>query len=436
MGQYRFEKTTRNRQAFKSECNVLIFACPVTRLINLQVMEKKDSSGVVDGITRLACEVGIPKLVLMDKDATFVKALSEMEFVYQDAAFQLNRELGIEFQTCPVSGHNQHGQVERRIRTVKESLREAGINKEKFHATGLQTLLKLVENQINNMPLGYSYGNDQDNTELLKMISPNMLRLGRNNSRALDGPMRLPRGGELLDRVREVYESWYRIWSQTYIPKLLFRPKWWSDESDLSEGDVVLFQKKDSVLEHEWTYGRIDQLISGRDGKARRAIVQYQNNKEDFKRTTDRSVRCLVKLFSLDDHSIEEDLELLHKKLMVNVVQFPKLFEDLGTSLRMKKSGELPRMPTVLCCSYGSELKSCCCEAHCSFGFYPDVKIQHGLEDLVMRRPVHGYYYYSSSLHSLEDDVVEEDGMDGTTLLQDCECSLSSLLCNLELNLD
>ena len=69
-------------------------------------MEKKDSSGVVDGITRLACEVGIPKLVLMDKDATFVKALSEMEFVYQDAAFQLNRELGIEFQTCPVSGHN------------------------------------------------------------------------------------------------------------------------------------------------------------------------------------------------------------------------------------------------------------------------------------------------------------------------------------------
>ena len=188
--------------------------------------------------------------------------------------------------------------MERHIRIVKESLREAGIDKEKVHATGLQTVIKLVENQINNMPLGYSYGNDQDNTDLLKMISPNMLRLGRNNSRALDGPMRLPRGGELLDRVREVYESWYRVWSQTYIPKLLFRPKWWSEESDLNEGDIVLFRKKESVLEHEWTYGRIDQLILGRDGKARRAIVQYQNINEDFKRTTDRSVRCLVKLFS------------------------------------------------------------------------------------------------------------------------------------------
>ena len=247
----------------------------------------------------------------------------------------------------------------------------------------------------------------------------------------------MPRGGELLDRVREVYESWYRIWSQTYIPKLLFRPKWWSEESDLNEGDIVLFRKKESVLEHEWTYGRIDQLILGRDGKARRAIVQYQNINEDFKRTTDRSVRCLVKLFSLDDHSIEEDLELLHKKLMVNVVQFPKLFEGLDTSIRMKKFDGLLRMPTVLCCSYGSGLNSCCCKAHCSLGFCPDVKIQLGLEDLVTRRPVVGFcHYYSSSLYSLEDDVMEQYGMDGTTLLQDCDCSLSSLLCNLELNLD
>ena len=50
------------------------------------------------------------------------------------------------------------------------------------------------------MPLGYSFSNDQDNTGILKIISPNMLRVGRNNSRALSGPMKLPRGGELLDK--------------------------------------------------------------------------------------------------------------------------------------------------------------------------------------------------------------------------------------------
>ena len=163
-----------------------------------------------------------------------------------------------------------------------------------------------------------------------------MLRTGRNNSRALNGPMRLPKGGELLDRVQEVYESWYKVWSQSYIPKLMFKPKWWKAETDLKEEDVVLFQKKDSVLEHEWTMGRIDQLVVGRDGLARRAIVRYQNATEDFKRTSDRSVRSLVKIFSLDDCSVEEDLEILHKHLLANVA-YQKLLGELVSGQGMKK---------------------------------------------------------------------------------------------------
>ena len=37
----------------------------------------------------------------------------------------------------------------------------------------------------------YRYSKDQDNTELLKMFVPNMLKIGRIKSRALDGPVRL-----------------------------------------------------------------------------------------------------------------------------------------------------------------------------------------------------------------------------------------------------
>ena len=419
-----FEKTTRNRQTLKSECNVLIFACPVTRLINLQVVEKKDSSGVVDGVTRLSCEIGVPKLLLIDQDATFIKAMSEVEFTYQDAEFQLHRDLGIEFVTCPVSGHNQHGQVERRIRTVKESLREAGVAKQKLTATGLQTMLKLIENQINNFPLGYCYGNDQDNTALLKMISPNMLRTGRNNSRALNGPMRLPKGGELLDRVQEVYESWYKVWSQSYIPKLMFKPKWWKAETDLKEEDVVLFQKKDSVLEHEWTMGRIDQLVVGRDGLARRAIVRYQNATEDFKRTSDRSVRSLVKIFSLDDCSVEEDLEILHKHLLANVA-YQKLLGELVSGQGMKK------MDVVSTWSQEDGRNVPCCQAHQVVGLFPGIQCSRVLEDLWMRSPfVVGSCFLSS--HSFEEDVNGEED-DAPSL--DCDCSLSSLIYNLELNL-
>ena len=90
--------------------------------------------------------------------------------------------------------------------------------------------------------------------------------------------------------------------------KIMFQPKWWNQERDLKEEDIVVFKKKDSILEHEWTLGKIDQLISGRVGLARRAVVKYRNTDENTWRTTDRSLRRLVKLWSLDDQNLEEDI--------------------------------------------------------------------------------------------------------------------------------
>ena len=115
---------------------------------------------------------------------------SQTEF--RDLQYQLHRQHGIEFETCPVSGHNMHGTVERIIRSIQESMEECNFKKLILHATSLQTMLKVIENQYNNLPLGYHYHQDQDNTPLLKIITPNMLRVGRINSRSLDGPVRLP----------------------------------------------------------------------------------------------------------------------------------------------------------------------------------------------------------------------------------------------------
>ena len=99
------------------------------------------------------------------------------------------------------------------------SLTEAGFQNKRLHATGFQTLLKLIENQLNNFPLGYVYGRDQDNNPLLKMITPNMLRVGRSNERALDGPMRMPTGdGELLKEVEKAYIAGSKFGMQAMSP--------------------------------------------------------------------------------------------------------------------------------------------------------------------------------------------------------------------------
>ena len=140
---------TRHRNIVEVKCYVLVFCCPVTKMVNLQVIEAKSADGVLDGVNRLGCEVGFPSFLLVDQDSGILKALKEANVDLKDLQFMLQKERNIKFKTCPVSGHNFHGLVERKIRTAQECLEESEIAKMKFHATGPQTVLKLVENDMN-----------------------------------------------------------------------------------------------------------------------------------------------------------------------------------------------------------------------------------------------------------------------------------------------
>ena len=65
-----------------------------------------------------------------------------------------------------------------------------------------------VENQYNSLPLGYHQHEKAGGTPVLKIICPNHLRMGRVNTRALDGPMRLPKNKEEHPRVvRPMYDA-------------------------------------------------------------------------------------------------------------------------------------------------------------------------------------------------------------------------------------
>ena len=47
------------------------------------------------------------------------------------------------------------------------------------------------------------------------MIVPNMLKTGRINSRALEGPVRLSSDvGTMIREVQSKFEAWYKVWSE------------------------------------------------------------------------------------------------------------------------------------------------------------------------------------------------------------------------------
>ena len=305
---------TRHRNVVEAKCYVLVTVCPVTKMVNLQVIESKSADGILDGITRLACEVGVPTLMLVDQDSGVLKALREAECDVKNLDLKVHKEKGMRFKTCPVSGHNYHGLVEVKIRTVQECLDKCDLSKLRLHATGLQTLCKLVENDMNNLPMGFSYARDANNSPLLKLIFPNMLRIGRMNSRSLDGPIKLPSGPQdLMEKVEKAYTVFYKLWNITMVPRLMRMHKWFDGKAQLKVGDIIYFRKVESELSSKWTFGKITEVVKGRDENVRRATVQYQNFNENHSRYTDRAARSLIKLFNIDDKNWQEDMDLVEK---------------------------------------------------------------------------------------------------------------------------
>ena len=135
-------KDLRGRPAKACKVWVLVFACPVSRLVNCQVIELSDHSGVIDGITRLAADVGFPKYLMIDQDSAILKGLRDAQVNnLQDLQHHIYTENGIIFTTCPVGRHNVHGHVERVIKSRQDLLEDGGLKQQRLHATGLQTLL-------------------------------------------------------------------------------------------------------------------------------------------------------------------------------------------------------------------------------------------------------------------------------------------------------
>ena len=86
----------------------------------------------------------------------------------------------------------------------KQGFDDCGLANKRLHATGLQTWCKIVKNTYNSLPIGYSYDRDQ----VLKIIRPNMLKMGHKNQRKIEGPIRLTKGTrELLDKVEKLCKS-------------------------------------------------------------------------------------------------------------------------------------------------------------------------------------------------------------------------------------
>ena len=151
-------------------------------------------------------------------------------------------------------------------------------------ATGWQTIAKTVEQAVNLVPLGYFYHRRDEVGSLLRILTPNMLKLSTNSDQSPKGLFTVLDIGNVTEKVKTTYDLWYKVWVEEYLPILADISKWMLEPPNLQANDVVLFKLTESSMSSDWRLGKIDSSPRvGRDGKVREVEVSYKLSNKPWK---------------------------------------------------------------------------------------------------------------------------------------------------------
>ena len=138
--------------------------------------------------------------------------------------------------------------------------------------------------------------------------------LGRNNNRCPTYPLELTHDTKkIIETNSEIFKVWFKSWLVSYVPSLIDKPKWFKNDRNISEDDIVLFLKSDKGFDEQYQYGRVKTIIPSKDGCIRTVEVEYQNSNEHGKRTTVRGARELVVIHPVDEIGFNSELHNLSK---------------------------------------------------------------------------------------------------------------------------
>ena len=193
-----------------------------------------------------------------------------------------------------------------------------GFKNKRLHALGWQTIAKQIEREVNSIPIGYLIHDGESAAPLLKILRPNLLKTNTASERAPATIFTVPeRANDLFKKVEDIYNLWYKIYVDSYVPLLAQRSKWIEEGENLIESDVVYFKLRDSPLHSKWIIGKVEYVVPSRDGKVRTVGIGYKFDTTDGERTfkiVERPVREVVKLMHIDDTSILDDIKNVHNQ--------------------------------------------------------------------------------------------------------------------------
>ncbi|XP_053698939.1 uncharacterized protein LOC128745898 [Sabethes cyaneus] len=256
---------------------VVVFTCLVVRAVHLEVSYDLSTESCIMAIRRFTRRRGSPLHIFTDNGTNFVGASRELkrqiEKIDSDCAGTFT-DAQTKWSFNPPSAPHMGGVWERMVRSVKEAM-ESLDDGRKLTDEILWTTLIETEWLINARPLTYM-PQEPTNPEAL---TPNHFIL--NGSSGAHEPLepsadlgKVLRGS--FQRSQQLADAAWDRWSKEYFPTINRRTKWLSDARSLKVGDLVYITEGGR---RAWIRGIVDEVIRGKDGRIRQAIVTTATGK-------------------------------------------------------------------------------------------------------------------------------------------------------------
>ena len=302
-------KKKKNKRLRMRKVYILLFTCAVTRAVHIELVPDQTAHTFVLALRNLFADRRTSSVIYSDNAKTFYKVNKYLRSLRRNPeVFDFLAKNKVKWKFSANLAPWWGGFWEWMVRTTKLHIKKV-LGRSFLNFFQLQTLLKEICNVVNSRPLCASSEADGEPTPL----TPNHLIHGyRNTSLPRDPETIIDEDSSNLSsllkresRQRKLLKFFWSVWLKDYI----------SDLSKFAAPGVTRRTPKigELVLIHEanqkrvmWSVGVVDELIIGKDGRARAAWLRVAG--------TDRINRPIQRLFPIEVQSGLDRTEELTKQ--------------------------------------------------------------------------------------------------------------------------
>ncbi|XP_044165233.1 uncharacterized protein LOC122949165 [Acropora millepora] len=275
-------KNTEDEVKESQKVYVCLFTCASTRAVHLELTQALSVKSFLLAFRRFTSRRGLPATITSDNAKTFrsssqdIRKIPRAEEVWRYLA---NKQISWNFiiEKAPWWG----GFWERLVRSIKKPLKKI-LGRSTLSFDELCTVLVEIEGVINSRPLTYVY---DDIESISYPLTPSDLIYGRRITSTPNAThYEVSSTNHSLTKKsrhhRHVLQQLTNQWRREYLIELKERSQVGfkgRNKRCISTGDLVLL-KNDSTSRAFWKLGKVEDLIPGKDGNVRAAVVKVANN--------------------------------------------------------------------------------------------------------------------------------------------------------------